>query len=159
MIVIGAILVIIGYAVRTAFDGTAWQRLVFSTRPFDRGLMYVVSTIGSTLVAFAVIGWLAERYRRAALTRSLAITGRTTLTLYVAHALVFDAVVTRWHLVRPTGLDTALLFALLFWVLAVGAAVEWYRAFGMGPLERVYRRFGGDPPQPFTPVEAPPTPR
>jgi uncharacterized protein len=159
MIAVGVALVIVGYGVRTAFDSTAWQRKVFATTPFDRGLMYVVSTIGSTLVAFAVVGWLAERFAHAPLTRSLAIAGRTTLTIYVAHALVFDAFVTRWGLVRPTGLDTALLFAGAFWVLAVLAAVAWYRMFGMGPLERIYRRFGGGPPQPFPVLGAPPTAR
>jgi uncharacterized membrane protein YeiB len=121
--------------------------------------MYVMSTIGSTLVAFAVIGWLAERFHDAALTRSLAIAGRTTLSLYVAHALVFNAFVTRWRLVRPTGLDTALVFAGAFWICAVVAAVAWNRTFGMGPLERIYRRFGGDPPQPFPVFGVRPTAR
>ena len=65
------------------------------------------------------------------------------MTLYIAHAFVFNAVVTRWHLIRPTGLDVALAFAAGFWVVAITAAAWWQRRFGIGPAEWVYRRFGG----------------
>ena len=43
---------------------------------------------------------------------------------------------------RPTGLDTAVVFATMFWVVAIIAATAWSEAFGQGPAERVYRLFG-----------------
>jgi uncharacterized membrane protein YeiB len=58
--------------------------------------------------------------------------------------LVFNLVVHRLVWVRPTGLDTAWLLTLAFWVPAIVGAAWWQRRVGLGPLERVYRRFGGD---------------
>ena len=46
-----------------------------------------------------------------------------SLTLYVAHALVFNLVVDWLGWIRPTGLDTALLFAAVYWIVAIAAAV------------------------------------
>jgi uncharacterized membrane protein YeiB len=119
------------------------RRAVLSTRPFDRGLLYTLGTAGTSLVAFCVISWLADRYRDAAAVRALLATGRTTLSLYLLHVLVFRFVVDVQEWVRPTGLDTALLLAGSFWVVAVLLAWAWNELVGMGPAERLYRAFGG----------------
>ena len=66
-----------------------------------------------------------------------------SLTLYVAHALVFNLVVDWLGWVRPTGLDTALVFAAGYWVVAIAAASWWHRRVGIGPAEWLYRRLGG----------------
>jgi uncharacterized membrane protein YeiB len=116
-----------------------------STTPFDRGVLYTLTAVGSTLLAVSLLGWLCERYRTSAAVTALATAGRTTLTLYVAHVLVFDLLVDRWRWVRPGGLGTSLTFALAFWVVAVAAAVLWHRRFALGPLEWVYRRFSNAP--------------
>jgi len=116
---------------------------VFSTRWPDRGLLYTLGTVGSSLVAYCVVSWIAERFATAAPITMLAAAGRTTLSLYVLHVLVFNAMVHTWHLIGGTGLGTALAFALAFWVFAIGLATWWQRYFGQGPLERWYRRFGG----------------
>jgi uncharacterized membrane protein YeiB len=76
-------------------------------------------------------------------TKALAAAGRTTLSLYVLHAIVFNVVVNRWHLIRPAGLDVALVFSACFWLVAIVAAAWWQRRFGIGPAEWVYRKFGG----------------
>ena len=47
------------------------------------------------------------------------------------------------HLVGASGLDTALILSLTFWVFAIAIGAWWHRFFGMGPLERIYRGFGG----------------
>jgi uncharacterized protein len=112
-----------------------------STSPFDRGLLYTLTTVGSSLVAVAVIGWLAERTAHSPVTRMLAVTGRTTLSLYVLHVLVFNLVVNWLGWVEPAGLGTALLFALGFWVVAIMLANVWHTRHPLGPLEWVYRRF------------------
>ena len=60
--------------------------------------------------------------------------GAMSLTLYVAHALVFNLVVDWLGWIRPTGLDTALLFAAAYWVVAIAAARGWWhRRFGDRP--------------------------
>jgi len=56
---------------------------------------------------------------------------------------VFNAIVNRWHLIRPAGLDVAVLFSVCFWLVAIIAAASWQRRFGIGPAEWVYRKFGG----------------
>ena len=118
-------------------------RILLSTGPFDRGLLYTIGTLGSSLVSFCALAWLADRFAHAGATQLLRHAGQMTLTLYVCHILVFNAVVHWWHLVRPTGLDTALVLSAAFWVFAIMLGGLWHRVAGVGPLERLYRNFGG----------------
>ena len=141
--VLAVLVLAISYVLNHFGGGTPLRDLLVSSRPYDRGLVYTVGTVGSSVAAFCLIGWLAERTASARATTWLAITGRSTLTIYVLHILVFNALVDSYGWVRPTGLDTALIFALGFWIAAVAAAVAWQQNCGMAPLERVYRRFGG----------------
>ena len=112
-----------------------------STDPFNRGVLYTATAVGTTLVAIPLIGWLAQRTRASRATRALAHTGRTTLTLYVGHALVFNLLVDWLQWVKPDGAGTAVLFALCYWLFAVALSVELHRRFRNGPLEWVYRKF------------------
>lgn len=116
---------------------------VWSTRPFDRGLLYTLGTLGSSLAAFCLISLAAERWRGTTPVRVLQSAGEMTLSIYVAHVFVFRGLVDRAEMVGGTGLDTALVFALTFWVFALAIAAWWRRFVGLGPLERLYRRFGG----------------
>jgi uncharacterized protein len=75
--------------------------------------------------------------------RWLADAGAMSLTLYVLHALTFDLLVNRLHWIRPTGLDTALLFAAVYWAVGLAAASWWHGRYGIGPLEWLYRKLGG----------------
>ncbi|MET0579244.1 MAG: DUF418 domain-containing protein [Ilumatobacteraceae bacterium] len=120
---------------------TPFQQVLLSTDPFDRGGLYVCSALGTALVAYACIDWLADRYSRPL--DPLRRAGQMTLTLYIAHVLVFNLVVRWLGWIEPTGLDVSLVFALGFWVTAIAAAAVWQRRFGIGPAERVYRAFGG----------------
>ena len=56
---------------------------------------------------------------------------------------VFNLVVDWLGWIEPAGLDVALLFAVVFWIVAIAAAAAWQRRFGIGPAERFYRAFGG----------------
>ena len=116
---------------------------LLATDPFSRSLNYTVCALGSSITAFCVIGWIANTTRSNSVTQGFAAAGRTTLTLYVLHVLVFNAAVTWWHLIHPAGLDVALAFAAGFWIVGIIAAVLWQRWFGIGPAEWVYRKFGG----------------
>lgn len=122
--------------------GDLVRNRIVSTRPFDRGLLYTIGAIGTAVLAYCVISWAADRFSTSPLIDAFGRAGRMTLTLYVLHVLVFNgAIELGW--VGGTGLDTALVFALGFWLLAIAFAAWWDQFIGMGPLEGWYRRFGG----------------
>jgi uncharacterized membrane protein YeiB len=106
-------------------------------------LLYTIGTAGTALVAWGVITWFSERHRNSETVQLLARAGQMTLTLYLLHVLVFNLVVDWLGWVGGTGLDTALIFAATFWALAIAVASWWRRLIGAGPLERLYRAFGG----------------
>ncbi|MGD9701735.1 MAG: DUF418 domain-containing protein [Acidimicrobiia bacterium] len=148
---LGAVLLAGGYALssivtRLGANGTVdagrWD-VLGRTDPFNRGLLYTLVTIGSSLIAVIVISSLAERSPGSVLVDLFRRAGQMTLTLYVLHVVVFNGVVDTAGWVRPTGLDTALVFAGVFWVFAILIGAWWNRFVGMGPFERIYRRFGG----------------
>ena len=114
--------------------------MLTSTDPFDRGLVYVMSALGTALIAFADDQLARRSLHRRAARRLLRRAGQMSLTLYIAHALVFNLVVDWLDWIGPTGLDTALLFSAGFWIVGIAAAVAWQRRFGRGPAEAVYRR-------------------
>ena len=70
--------------------------------------------------------------------------GQMTLTLYVAHALVFNLVVDWLGWIRPTGLDTALVFAAASgWSASPLAVAGGSAASASARSSGVYRRLGG----------------
>ncbi len=141
---LGVVLFAIATAVSQLAD-TPFTDQLLSRHPFDRGLVYVASALGTSLIAFASISWLADRASgsAAAVVDPLRRAGQMTLTLYIAHILVFNLFVDWFDLIQPDGLRTALTFALAFWVVAIAAGALWHRRFGRGPVERVYRALGG----------------
>jgi uncharacterized membrane protein YeiB len=133
------------YVVSAAAEvrGNARATHLASTDPFDRGLLYSVAALGVALAAYASISWAAERWPAHAATRTLAAAGQLSLSLYVAHALVFELLVDRLRWVHPAGLDVAVAFAIAYWVIGLAVAAMWQRRFGRGPAERLYRWLGG----------------
>ena len=113
--------------------------LLLSVRPSARGVPYVMSALGTALIAFAAISWLADRYDHTRVVDVLRRAGQLSLTLYVLHALVFNLVVDWLDWVEPAGVGTALIFAAIVWIVGVVAAVAWQRQYGRGPVEHVYR--------------------
>lgn len=133
------------YATSTLASSTAngaaserW-RVVLSTDPLERGLAYTANALGTALLAFAAISWLADRFERTAIVDGLRRAGQLSLTIYLSHALVFNLLVAWLDLVRPAGLGTALAFATAYWLTASTLAVAYQRRFGRGPAERLYR--------------------
>lgn len=124
-----------------ARDTTLAQHLA-STDPFDRGVLFVASALGTALAAFAIIASIAERFADTGVVRLFAHAGQMTLTLYIAHALVFNFLVNWQGWVRPAGLDLALTFAACYWIIAMTLGWLWHRRFGVGPAEWVYRKIG-----------------
>jgi uncharacterized protein len=139
----GMLLVAGTYLANHLFADSPLSSQLLATDPFSRSLNYTVCALGSSIAAFCVIGWIANTTRSNSVTQGFAAAGRTTLTLYVLHVLVFNAAVTWWHLIHPAGLDVALAFAAGFWIVGIIAAILWQRWFVIGPAEWVYRKFGG----------------
>ncbi len=83
------------YLAKHVFGDTPLRSVLFATDPFSRSLNYTACALGSSVTAFCIIGWVAEVTRTSVVTRAFAAAGRTTLTLYILHALVFNALVTR----------------------------------------------------------------
>ena len=139
-------LVLFGVAtIVSTMTGTAFTDLALSRHPFDRGVVYVASALGTSLVAFAGISWLADRAigPAAAVVEVLREAGQMTLTLYIAHILLFNLFVDWIGWVGPAGLGTALTFAFGFWVIAMVLGAWWHRRYARGPAEWAYRAIGG----------------
>ena len=111
--------------------------------PFSHGLFYILSTASIALLAFLIINQMAGKYSATTLVMTLRRSGQMTLTLYLAHVLVFYILVKWSDLIGATGLDTSLTFAVCFWIFGISATSLWHHHFGRGPIERLYRLIGG----------------
>jgi len=139
---IGAGLVLFASAtIVSTFASSPFQEFVLSTDPQSRSLPYTVSALGTAMIAFGALSWVAERFPTT--TDPLRRAGQLSLTIYLAHILVFNLLVDWLEWIEPGGVDTSLAFAGAFWVVAIGAATWWHRRFGRGPAERVYRALSG----------------
>ena len=131
------------YAIGTLADSSAdTDRLlvVLSDDPFNRGLAYTASALGTALIAFVTISWLAERYRTTRLVEILQRAGQMSLTIYIGHALAFNLFVDSLDIIEPGGIGTAMTCTILFWLVATSLAVWYQQHYGRGPAERLYRR-------------------
>jgi uncharacterized membrane protein len=134
------------FSVATLINSTATgprALVLLSDDPFARGFAYTMSALGTALLAFTALWWLAERYRDGVVVDWLRRAGQMSLSIYVAHALVFCLLVDWLDLVSPDGLGTALVFALTYWSISTAAAVAYQKRFGRGPAEYVYRKLAG----------------
>lgn len=134
----GVLAVILGYGLEAALPV---DRVLRSTDPFDWALPYTLAAGGTAVVAVIVISTVADRWPSGVAVRALAVAGRTTLTLYVGHALVFDLVVDWLGWVHPGTWSTGFLLAVAYWLAAVMLANAWAARHEHGPLESVYRAF------------------
>ena len=116
---------------------------VLSTHPFDRGLAYTASALGTALVAFALITAAADAFATTATVRVLQSAGQLSLSVYVVHALVFNLLVDWLDVIEPGGIATSLGFAAAVWLATMVAAVAYQRRFGRGPVETLYRALSG----------------
>lgn len=138
------------YLINTVFVGnistTNQERLiatVFSTRPYDRGLLYSIGTLASSVLVLCLLSILVGSLGENLVTNTLARAGQMSLSIYLAHIFFFNLIVHRLHWVNATGLDTALGLALVFYLTAIPLSALWRTYFGRGPAEVLYRAFGG----------------
>jgi uncharacterized protein len=121
-------------------SGSQRVRVLLNDDPFDRGLVYSIGALGTALIAFAAIAWIADRFEQVPAVDVLRRAGQLSLTIYLTHALVFNLLVDWLDVVRPGSLGTALAFAAIYWITATAAAVAYQRRFGRGPAEILYRK-------------------
>lgn len=125
---------------------TSHERLiatVLSTGPYDRGLLYSIGTLASSLLALCILSIIVESLGENPIIDMMARAGQMSLSIYFAHIFFFNLIVHRLHWVSATGLDTALWLALVFYTIAIPFSALWRTYFGRGPAEVLYRTFGG----------------
>lgn len=145
---IAASLVVAIYVLTTVLDRTSSRDGVIvhhltSLQTYDRGLLYLASTLGIALIAFTVISVIVEKWPTASLTVHLQRAGQLSLSLYLLHVLVFTIAVDWFGWIGGGSLSTALWFAGGFWIAGISIASWWHHRVGRGPAEVVYRVFGG----------------
>ena len=116
---------------------------LLSTDPLDRGLAYSVGTLATALLALGTLSLLVDACGKSALMQLLTRAGQMSLTIYISHIFFFNILVHRLRWVGATGLDTALVLALVFYAAAIPLGATWRKYLGRGPAERLYRAFGG----------------
>ena len=119
------------------------MRVLVSTDPYDRSVLYVISALATAVTAFLIISSFVDSRVNSSTVLFLGSVGRFSLTIYVLHVLFFNLVVDWFGIDRDGGLAVALGLAMIFYAFALIIAGWWSRLFGLGPFERLYRRFGG----------------
>jgi uncharacterized protein len=114
--------------------------IVLSNDPSDRGIAYSASALGTALLAFVAVSWVAERFATSRVVDALRRAGQMSLTIYIGHALIFNLAVDWLDVINPRGLPLALACAALYWITATAAAVRHQRRHGRGPAEQLYRQ-------------------
>lgn len=131
------------YSAATILDAvgsTDRSLLLLSADPFDRGLVYVASALGTALIAFGAIAWVADRFETSDAIDVLRRAGQMSLTIYLGHALVFNLLVDWLDVLEPRGVGTALAATAAYWFTATALAVAYQRRHGRGPAEVIYRK-------------------
>jgi uncharacterized protein len=114
--------------------------ILLSDNPFERGLVYTASALGTALIAFVVISWIADHFSGTPVIVALQHAGQMSLSIYLAHALAFNLLVDWLDIVEPRGIGTAIACTVAFWLAATSAAIWYQSRHGRGPAERLYRR-------------------
>jgi uncharacterized membrane protein YeiB len=140
---IAAAMYLLATAVDAVADNDQRSRVLWSNDPFERGIVYTASALGTALLAFLAISWVADRFADTPVIDTLRRAGQMSLTIYLAHALAFNLSVDTLEIIEPDGLSTAIASAVVFWLAATAAAVVYQRRFGRGPVEQLYRRLTG----------------
>lgn len=142
VLVLGLLLIGAGHAVQHLAQATAWQAWL-GTQPMPPGPAYLLTGAGAACSLIATCLLLTRRYPGDWM-EPFTAAGRMTLTLYVGHILLGMGTLESLGLLDGSAsLGSVLLWALLFLMLATGAAWLWSWRFARGPLEALMRRVAG----------------
>lgn len=148
VLVASAGVVVVVYAIVTVLDRTSSRdgvlvKKLTALQTYDRGLLYLVSTLAIAVIAVLSIVWLAQKFAANPVVIAFQRAGQLTLSLYLLHILVFSMFVNWFGWIGGGSLSTALEFAGAFWVIGIAVASWWHHRIGRGPAEALYRIFGG----------------
>lgn len=137
----GAVIIwVIASVMQRILDDPSTTSRLWSTEPNERGLLYTASALATAIIAFGLIDIASNRWSDTAGIGLLREVGQVSLTVYIAHALLFNLIVDWLGIVEPGAVTTSIGFALVIAVVTAAAAVVWARHFGRGPVEWLYRR-------------------
>lgn len=129
-------------AARPGDDGRliAWEHVEWlRTWPRPARPMFVLCGLAFAIATVCACLELAERFEHRRPILVLVATGQLAFTIYVLH--VAAAVIpVRLGLFPGAALEHAMLYGLVFFVLAAAGSVAWRRRFTYGPLEGLLRR-------------------
>ncbi|WP_412562099.1 DUF418 domain-containing protein [Thalassobius sp. MITS945101] len=115
---------------------------LFGTAPIPPTPFYILSASGSAMVVIALCLCLGQSAPR--LTNPLALAGRQSLTLYLAHILlgmgILEGLGLLGGVLNPMQI---FLYSLVFCLLCLLYVLMWQRVSTRGPLEALMRRIAG----------------
>lgn len=142
VLMLGLLLIVAGHGVQHLAQATPWQAWL-GTQPMPPGPAYLLTGAGAACSLIATCLLLTRRYPGDWM-EPFTAAGRMTLTLYVGHILLGMGTLESLGLLDGgASLASVLLWALLFLMLATGAAWLWSWRFARGPLEALMRRVAG----------------
>jgi len=113
----------------------------FQIASWDPMPLFMISAMGTALVAIALIMKLADRYGNAPWVLPFASVGQTTLTLYVTHIIVGSILLWITEEFELAPRLFSLWASLFFYLVALFFSQHWMKRFRKGPLEMLMRRF------------------
>lgn len=144
VLMLGLLLIVAGHGVQHLAQATPWQ-VWLGTQPMPPGPAYLLTGAGAACSLIATCLLLTRRYPGDWM-KPFTAAGRMTLTLYAGHILLGMGTLESLGLLDGSAsLGSVLLWALLFLMLATGAAWLWSWRFARGPLEALMRRVAGQP--------------
>lgn len=113
--------------------------VLFSTAMMPPLPQYIIAA--SSLAVFIILSCISisERFKHSALCKSLAKTGRLSLTLYLAHILIGMGTLELFGLLDKQPIEFALFCSLLFCLFSVLFSHIWLKRFTVGPFEYLFR--------------------
>lgn len=114
-----------------------------TTLPVPPGPLFSLTGMASASVLIGLCLWVADRMGNSGILGVLMVTGRQTLTLYVAHIVVGMGLLEAFGLLGGQTPARAALAAFAFCVAACIYAAAWARIQPRGPLEALMRRVAG----------------
>ena len=131
------------YFSSSAQPGSGLEKLLpfFQIVSWDPMPLFMISAMGTALVAIALITELATNYGKSRWLLPFASVGQITLTLYVAHTIVGSillGIIDELELEPPF---LSLWASLVFYLAALLFSQSWMKHFHKGPLEMLMRRF------------------
>jgi uncharacterized protein len=131
------------YLSSSAQPGNGLEKLLpfFQIVSWDPMPLFMISAMGTALMAIALIMQLADKYGKSRWVLPFVSVGQTTLTLYVTHIILGSMLL--W-LIEEFELEPSFLSlwaSLFFYLVALLFSQNWMKRFHKGPLEMLMRRF------------------